>query len=412
MSDAAKRGRSRIVPLPSEAAKPPAPKKRARGASTSRAEPVRSTEAQGTPASSTKARAPRARAVTIAAQLPPRAAALGSETLAREAAERALAERGSAVDAVLAGFFAAAGANAGTLFAPAVLLVSGTGAGARAYDGRARQPGTGAARPRGFLSPADVPDAARAAVPGSIGMAMRAHAQRGRLGFGALLKESIAVAKELGAMGRVRLLQQIGRQGSAALERTDTARAVLGAAGLSCFGLVTEEDLAQATGNEQPARHADLSPPEGEGDPVRVSILPFASPTVAPAGLGNAELLLAVDSWGLVAALAYHPDLEARCMVPELEVALPPVAVPVMRGKTRLAPGTPLPIPCSLGAIDAGASLRVALATPGTTPTLARLGAAALSRPIDDGLGELAPSVVALIASDRSARIYLPRDPA
>ncbi len=249
-------------------------------------------------------------------------------------------------------------------------------------------------------------------MPGSIGLAMRAHAQRGRLGFGALLKEGIAVAKELGATGRVRLLQQIGRQGSAALERTDVASAVLGAAGLSCFGLVTEEDLALATGNEQPAKHADLSPPEGEGDPVRVSILPFASPTVMPPGLGDAELLLAVDSWGLVAALAYHPDLEARCLVPELEVALPPIAVPVMRGKTRLAPGTPLPIPCSLAAIDAGASLRVALATPGTTPTLARLGAAALSRPIDDGLAELAPGVVALIAGDRSARVFLPRDPA
>jgi hypothetical protein len=411
MSDAAKRGRSRIVRLPSEAAKPPVATKRAREAAASDAEPARTSEAQGAAiSSSSKPRPVRARA--SASQLPPRSAALGTEPLAREAAERALAERGSAVDAVLAGFFAAAGASAGTLFAPAVMLVAGTGAGARAYDGRARQPGTGAARPRGFLSAADVPDAARAAVPGSIGMAMRAHAQRGRLGFGALLKESIAVAKELGATGRVRLLQQIGRQGSAALERTDIARALLGAAGLSCFGLVTEEDLAAATGNEQPAKHANLSPPEGEGDPVRVSILPFASPSVAPSGLGNAELLLAVDSWGLVAALAYHPDLEARCLVPELEVALPPVAVPVMRGKTRLAPGTPMPIPCSLAAIDAGASLRVVLATPGVTPTLARLGAAALSRPVDDGLGELAPKVVALIGSDRSARVYLPRDPA
>ena len=60
---------------------------------------------------------------------------------AEEAAQHILAEAGTAADALIAGFFAAAGARPGVLFSPVQTLIAGPGVGARAFDGRARQPG-------------------------------------------------------------------------------------------------------------------------------------------------------------------------------------------------------------------------------------------------------------------------------
>ena len=55
---------------------------------------------------------------------------------------------GSALGAVTAGFFAAAGAHFGVLLSPVTVLAAGGGIGACAFDGRCRQPGTGTKRPR------------------------------------------------------------------------------------------------------------------------------------------------------------------------------------------------------------------------------------------------------------------------
>ena len=85
-------------------------------------------------------------------------AGAATTALATSATRDALASKGSAVDAVLAGFFAEAGANPDVLLAPFSALVVGTGAGERAFDGRAVQPGKGIDRPRGLL-PGEVPQA-------------------------------------------------------------------------------------------------------------------------------------------------------------------------------------------------------------------------------------------------------------
>jgi gamma-glutamyltranspeptidase/glutathione hydrolase len=80
-----------------------------------------------------------------------RAEALATDELVQEAARAELVQSKSAVAAVAAGFFAAAGRHPGVLLAPLTLLVAGVGAGGRAFDGRLRQPGLGVKRPRGLL---------------------------------------------------------------------------------------------------------------------------------------------------------------------------------------------------------------------------------------------------------------------
>src|SRR5262245_50858028 len=95
----------------------------------------------------------------------PRSAAVANDPAAEDAASDYLLSGGSAIGAVLAGYFAAAGAYAGVLLGPLTVLIGGTGMGARAFDGRLRQPGLGTKRPRGFLPEETIPDAARIGVP-------------------------------------------------------------------------------------------------------------------------------------------------------------------------------------------------------------------------------------------------------
>src|SRR5580693_5893890 len=92
------------------------------------------------------------------------ALATASEGSAAEAAS-AMLVKGNAVDAVVAGVFAAAGAGASVLLGPVQIVFGGAGLGLRAVDGRVRQPGKGAPRPRGFTPEQTVAPAARVGVP-------------------------------------------------------------------------------------------------------------------------------------------------------------------------------------------------------------------------------------------------------
>src|SRR5450432_3699908 len=93
-----------------------------------------------------------------------RRAAAGSESHVAQAARDALA-RGNAGDAVVAGVLMAAAESPGVLLGPVQLLAGGAGAGLIAIDGRVRQPGLDAPRPRGFVSGEPIPEAARVGVP-------------------------------------------------------------------------------------------------------------------------------------------------------------------------------------------------------------------------------------------------------
>src|SRR5687768_2202438 len=134
-----------------------------------------------------------------------RSAAIANDPVADEAAQEYLLSGGSAVGAVLSGFFAAAGAHSGVLLAPVSLLIAGIGAGARAFDGRLRQPGRGTKRPRGFKATDPIPDAARVSVPTGVAAVLVAHAYDSGQKLGSIMKAGISRAERVGAEGRAGL---------------------------------------------------------------------------------------------------------------------------------------------------------------------------------------------------------------
>lgn len=263
------------------------------------------------------------------------AASTASSAAARAAAAVIIEAGGTAVDAVIAGFLAAAGERPGVLLAPAVALVAGTGAGARAYDGRSVQPGLGSARPRGFVADAAIPDAAFASAPRSIAMLVLLHGHRGRTSLSVLARDGIAAAEAQGEKARASLIRRVGAAGVLALRSTEVARALIAAAGSVAGGMLTERDLEEA----RPAETDAVTTALDSGTNVFTS--PW--PSLAASAVG-AEAVVACDGRGIVAAIAYTPTVTG-VLVPELGISLSRDAVPVLRGVTRVAPGTPLEAP-------------------------------------------------------------------
>ena len=72
-------------------------------------------------------------------------------------AMESLLPKANAVDLVIGGVFAAAALEPSVLLGPVQVLLGGVGSGLRAIDGRTRQPGLGAPRPRGFFRPTRCP---------------------------------------------------------------------------------------------------------------------------------------------------------------------------------------------------------------------------------------------------------------
>ena len=266
------------------------------------------------------------------------AASTASSAAARAAAAAIIEAGGTAVDAVIAGFLAAAGERPGVLLAPAVALVAGTGAGARAYDGRSVQPGLGSARPRGFVADATIPEAAFASAPRSIAMLVLLHGHRGRTSLSVLARDGVAAAEAQGEKARAGLIRRVGASGVLALRSTEVARALLAAAGTVAGGTLTERDLEEA----RPAETDAVTTAIDSGANVFTSPWPSLE---APAV--GAEAVVACDGRGIVAAIAYAPTVTG-VIVPELGISLSRDAVPVLRGVTRLAPGTPLAAPAPI----------------------------------------------------------------
>ena len=317
-----------------------------------------------------------------------RAAAIATDADAVAAAEEILAAKGSAVDAVVAGFFSLAGRSPAVLFAPAVALLFGAGAGARAFDGRAVQPGAGAARPRGHLPDEAPPLQARVAAPRAPHMVVLMHASQGRRPLREAAKRGAAEAKRAGASRRAELIGQIGEGAIQPLLRTETLRAQLRIAGANVGGQLTEDDLAEPSSTDEPARVA-----KADND---VSVIQEPWPS---AGAGPVAAIAAVDAWGLAAAIAsFAGDQSRGVLVPELEVTLPAVAEPVRRGHTRVAPHTALPVPARIALVDAGAALRAAVIFEGE-----RAGKGPLLRPtIAAGLAGWGAALAALSESGQA----------
>jgi hypothetical protein len=263
-----------------------------------------------------------------------RALALASEPFVEEAASRELAGSKSAVAAVIAGFFAAAGAHADVLLGPCTLLVAGVGSGGRAFDGRLRQPGLGTKRPRGFRDGETVPNAARVALPSSIGALAVALAYDRVTTLTTVAKFGAQAAKEAQAAERAKLLSRIAQVGPRALEEGTFMRPLLHVASPSEGGLLTPADFG-ATGEFAVA----ASERSSKGESVLEAPWAGDKPVGLAPGLG--EGVCAVDARGVYAALGYARIGEGL-EVAALELVAALGATPVERGTTRVRPGEPI----------------------------------------------------------------------
>jgi hypothetical protein len=258
-----------------------------------------------------------------------RALARSNDPVCEAAAGDELAKGGTAIDAVVAGYFAAAGAYPGVLLGPLTLLLGGTGSGDRAFDGRVRQPGKNAKRPRGTLPGEEPPQASRVGVPCAVPALAVA------LGYGAqatlrrLVQAGVAQARERGAERRAAVLTRVGEVGALAFSEPELSRALVRAFGAPNGGLLTPADFTPAEGLDVPATRA------GE----RLAA-PWATEATSAFVHGGAVSAIDVNGMFVAAAFERMPD---ALFVDELELSAPLLAVPTLRGVPRLAPGAAIP---------------------------------------------------------------------
>jgi hypothetical protein len=292
-----------------------------------------------------------------------RSAAIANDPVADEAAQEYLLSGGSAVGAVLSGFFAAAGAHSGVLLAPVSMLIAGVGAGARAFDGRLRQPGRGTKRPRGFKSGEEIPNAARVAVPAGVGALLVAHAYDASQRLSSIMKAGISRAERTGAEGRGDLLRRVRAVGAGATAEAAFVRPMLRVAGPSQGGLVTPSDFGAVNDIDQPVAERKVGG-------LTLSEPPWAQEWEGDAqDLGIGCAVCAVDVRGVFAVLSYRRVVDGL-VIDELDLEAPLIAVPVRRGVKRVAPAAPLPAPAPIGIVrDASGAPSEVIAAP-TAPQL------------------------------------------
>lgn len=276
-----------------------------------------------------------------------RSLARSNDPACEAAAGEELAKGASAVDAVLAGYFAAAGAYPAVLLGPVTLLVGGTGSGERAFDGRVRQPGKGAKRPRGTLPGEEPPMAARVGVPTSVPALAVALGYGGTATLARLVQSGVALARERGAERRAAVLARVGEVGALAFSEPELSRAMVRAFGAPNGGSLTPADFSRPEQLDAQATRSEAR-----------LIAPWAAEATAPFLRGTT--VSAIDVNGLFVAAAFECQPEAL-YVDELELSAPLLAVPTLRGVARTAPGTPLPAPAPIWIDydDAGGALEL-----------------------------------------------------
>jgi gamma-glutamyltranspeptidase/glutathione hydrolase len=269
-----------------------------------------------------------------------------------EAAASELLGRGNAVDAVVAGVFAACAASPGVLLGPVQVLVGGAGAGLLAIDGRVRQPGIGAPRPRGFTTPDEVPDAARVGVPWLPASLSVALATMGTATFAQVLAPAVALAK---GTARSEILARIASRGPRAIEERPLGGELLAAFGRPSGGLLTSDDLSSPRPDVQKATPIDRAP-------RGVVTFPWShleeSLPAAPAhgvDVARARGVVAVDR-NATFAVACWDEATDGLMLGDLGLRAPFFAEPVRRGQTRVRPGDARPAagPAALIASESG----------------------------------------------------------
>lgn len=286
-------------------------------------------------------------------------AAVGSAPEIEAAAEELLG-KGNAVDAVVAGVFAACAISPGVLLGPVQILVGGAGAGLLAIDGRVRQPGIGAPRPRGFQTAEEIPDAARVGVPWLPAALSVATATMGSATFNQVASPAIALAK---GTPRADVLKRVASRGPAALTERPLGTELLAVAGRPSGGLVTTEDLASPRPEVQRATRTVLTAPgepakpraearkkrSPDDHPMTLVTFPWSNleadrpaPPAHEVDIARVRAVAAVDR-NATFAIACWDEATDGIAVGELGLRAPFFAEPVRRGQTRVRPGDPRP---------------------------------------------------------------------
>jgi gamma-glutamyltranspeptidase/glutathione hydrolase len=284
--------------------------------------------------------------------------------------------KGNAVDAVVAGVFAAAALHPGVLLGPVQLLVGGPGAGPRAVDGRVRQPGLGAPRPRGFKEGDEVPVVARVGVPALPAALCTAHASAGSLTLAQALTPALARA----GGPRARLLERIARRGAAAMFESFVADPLVALAGRVAGGVLTRQDLEEVRPLLLPCERVA----SGSGE---LAVCPWGARAVVDASAeaidgARTHVLATGDVHGLTAIACFEVPDEGSA-VEELGVTAPWLAEPVLRGRARVRPGEPRPAAAPMVLVLRDAALELALGV-GTQPG-AESALGALARRVTEG---------------------------
>jgi gamma-glutamyltranspeptidase/glutathione hydrolase len=264
-----------------------------------------------------------------------RALALASDPFVEEAARAELVASKSAVAAVVAGFFAAAGKKPGVLLAPLTLLVGGVGVGGRAFDGRLRQPGLGAKRPRGLLPGQRASRASTLALPTTVAALSVALAYDGVRTMTPLARIGARAANDAGARARSALLERVSEVGATALGEARFVQPLLHVAGAAEGGLLAPGDFSAP---DDVSVEVAIERSAGEA----LLRAPWADARVDDSSAGHAAC--AVDARGVFAALCYR-EISEGLAIDELELTAALGAVPVRRGEPRVRPGERLPAP-------------------------------------------------------------------
>jgi gamma-glutamyltranspeptidase/glutathione hydrolase len=294
----------------------------------------------------------------------------------------------------VAGVFAACATSPGVLLGPVQILVGGAGAGLLAIDGRVRQPGVGAPRPRGFQTADDVPDAARVGVPWLPAALSVAIATMGTATFAQVLGPAIALAK---GSPRAEILQRIAARGPRAIEERPLGGELLAGAGRASGGLLTGDDLAsprpdvqkaarieRATATPAPnsVRRSDVGKRSAESPTTVLVTFPWAhlegARLVAPAhdvDIARARAVAAVDRNGTF-AIACWDEAVSGLLLAEVGLRAPFFAEPVRRGQTRVRPGDARPAAAPAALVGPPAAPELALAAFGAADAYDVLGQA------------------------------------
>lgn len=270
---------------------------------------------------------------------------------AREAAE-ALLLKGNAVDAVIAGVFAAAAVEPSVLLGPVQLLFGGGGAGHQAVSGRLLQSGKGIERPRGFRPGDRVPDAARVAVPALPAALVAALATAGQASLSQVVGPAVELAR---GTPRRAVLAEVARLGSRAMCEGTLAEELFHAANRVAGGTLTREDLddVRVSVERCALEEAEVG---ADGEPRGLLTVPWGSRAVVAGSEGgldarNVHAVLSVDRNGLFALAVFEVHLDVL-PVEELGLAAPLVAEPVRRGTPRVRPGTVLEAAFPAGLVE------------------------------------------------------------